>query len=86
MLNIILSLKSVFSKILIRREGKVRVRQPTIWVRPCLIYRKMTVAVETYHSGKGKCDADHRTGHAGSEGELRYNYLSLIFVLGGGGW
>jgi len=46
----------------------------------------MTVAVETYHSGKGKCDADHRTGHAGSEGELRYNYLSLIFVLGGGGW
>jgi hypothetical protein len=29
--------------------------------------------VGTYHSGKGKHDAHHRTGHAGSEGELRDN-------------
>jgi len=71
MLNIIKSLKSVFLKILIWSGGKAAVRQPTAWVRPCLIYRKMTVAMGTYHSGKGKSDAHHRTGHAGSEGELR---------------
>jgi len=72
-----MSLKSVFLKILIWSGGKTRVRQPTVWVHPCLIYRKMTVAVETYDSGKGKRDADHRTGHAASEGELRYNCIFL---------
>ena len=68
MLNI-MSLKSGFLNFDLGWGGEAAIWHPAPWVCHCCIYIKMIVAVETYHSGKGKCDVHFRTGLEGSEGE-----------------